>query len=381
MHSTASCVTTGGAGTALAATAAPAPRASASGKTRRPAKVQGRGAHSHAHIHADAYARCVLWVHACSKTHVYLHSRAQTRSKAYMYSHSVSRLHTLIGTHTIPTFTHLFSHFTRMLTAAVTPSKAHPYADTQTLRHSHMCAYDHSVTHWYSHKTHSHTHIHTHRHSHSHTPSRAHSKICVCPRSFTHPFTHLGSQPHTLTCAVTHTLTYLHSCALTCSYTLTLIHNTCPSSLSHACSHRHTHVQVCMLAIAHTHVVVMTLPIAYIPWHSQMLARAHPHTVTHKLFVWPHPSPGPLSSFQLTPLPHPGHAQASIPSGFPSCLSPVVCHDRPFEGHSSPPCLSLCTFTCVRSQDPARQRACAGAQDDSVQTHVRLSLRSPFLVF
>lgn len=84
--STASCVTTGGAGTARAAIAAPAPRASASGQTRRPAKVQGPGGHTDTCTHTSAYAHCTLWVHTCCQMHVYLHLPTQTCSKPYMYS-------------------------------------------------------------------------------------------------------------------------------------------------------------------------------------------------------------------------------------------------------------------------------------------------------
>lgn len=85
--STASCVTTGGAGTARAAIAAPAPRASASGQTRRPVKVQGPGG-TQTRAHISTYAHCMLWAHTCCQTHAYLHSPAQTCSKAYKYSHS-----------------------------------------------------------------------------------------------------------------------------------------------------------------------------------------------------------------------------------------------------------------------------------------------------
>lgn len=275
----ASCVTTGGAGTARAATAAPAPRASASGRTWRPAKVQGPThthgrAHRHtcavpaqAHTHSSTYACCTLRTHLHSETHACC---VCTHSACYMHTHTLHTaravyctgrhvrmlrvvcilIHTHIHTHGhrfIHTWSHTVVHtHQRVRSNPHIPTFPHPLILTlyplilpathsHTLTHAfrpsaiHTCVHTirHSVTHIGAHSIHTYTPIFTltDMSTWSHTLRSTPPKNCVCPHS--HIFilkltaTHLDVYSHT--CALVPAHPWIH--AHTCSGTHTLCSN------------------------------------------------------------------------------------------------------------------------------------------------------------
>lgn len=178
--STASCVKTGGARTALVATAAPAPRVSACSRTRRPVKVQGP---RHAawvctctdtrtcsvwctHWCTQMYAACSVHTHTLRHTHCMLCAHSHMLKNVYtrIHTHIHTQKHiyilrliviTLMDTHTqthVPTST--YSHFAHLFSQlhTVTLSKTCTYAYVQILIYLHTRTYNQRLiyTHWYS---------------------------------------------------------------------------------------------------------------------------------------------------------------------------------------------------------------------------------------
>ena len=199
--------------------------------------------------------------HMLKDTCIPAFTHTDTLKGIHVFTLSLTVTHT--RRYTIPTFTHLFSHFTRMLTATVTPSKADPYALRPSDIHTcvHMITQLHTpvltqntLTYLYSHsQTFPVTHPHVHTLKDMCVPTFFHSPFHTLRLTATHTYVCSHTHPHIPAQLCTHMLIHTH--AYTQEYVPIL-------PLTHVHSLTHTHVQVCMLAIAHTHFVVMTLPIA-----------------------------------------------------------------------------------------------------------------------